>query len=62
MMKGHCPTCTARVVLFVVCLGGALPPTSTLAQSAAIKPNILFILADNLGYGEVGFPIGIEQF
>ena len=53
-MKGHCPTCTARVVLFVVCLGGALPPTSTLAQSAATKPNILFILADNLGYGEVG--------
>jgi arylsulfatase A-like enzyme len=28
--------------------------TSTVAQTQAAKPNILFILADNLGYGELG--------
>ena len=31
-------------------LGGGKAP----AQSAAKKPNIVFMLADNLGYGELG--------
>lgn len=34
--------------------GGLFLATSTLAQSENLKPNILFILVDNLGYGELG--------
>jgi arylsulfatase len=37
-----------------MCLGGSLPTRPALAQSADNKPNILFILVDNLGYGELG--------
>jgi arylsulfatase A-like enzyme len=54
MMKRHCPTFTASLLLLVVFLGGSLPPKPALAQSADKKPNILFVLADNLGYGELG--------
>ena len=54
MMQRHCPTITARVLLLVVFLGGSLSTTLALAQSADKKPNILFVLSDNLGYGELG--------
>jgi len=39
--------------LLAVALVGALALTTTVAH-AADKPNILFILTDNLGYGEIG--------
>lgn len=32
----------------------ARPVTETSATGDAVKPNIVFILSDNLGYGEVG--------
>ena len=54
MTKRRCPACAASVLLLVVCLGVSLPTRPALAQSTDNKPNILFILVDNLGYGELG--------
>ena len=38
-----------RIALF-----WALSATVTLAQAAETKPNVVFILADNVGYGDLG--------
>lgn len=42
------------IALMGALIGALLPTTPALAQSAGGKPNILFILTDNLGYGEIG--------
>jgi arylsulfatase A-like enzyme len=54
MTTRHGPAFAASVFCLGVCLGGLLPMKPALAQSAETKPNMLFILVDNLGYGEVG--------
>ena len=54
MTKCGCPSCAAMLLLFAVLVGGALPAKPALAQPTGGKPNILFILVDNLGYGELG--------
>ena len=43
------PAFLRRVSLGLVCLMGAL------SASAAKKTNVIYILADDLGYGEVGY-------
>jgi len=43
-----------RRLVSLLAVMAALWWTPTFAQSQASKPNVLFILADNLGYGEVG--------
>jgi len=53
MTKRSCPTFTTGVLFLVVLIGGSLAKP-VLAQSADKKPNIVFVLMDNLGYGEVG--------
>jgi arylsulfatase len=53
-MTTRCPAFGVSLSLLVVFLGGLLPAKPALAQSADRKPNILFILTDNLGYGEIG--------
>jgi len=46
---------SAHRMVFAIALTGALcPGTKAIAQAPSGKPNILFILADNLGYGELG--------
>jgi hypothetical protein len=54
MTKRSCPAFAASVLFLVVFLGGLLPAKPALAQSLDKKPNILFVLVDNLGYGELG--------
>ena len=39
---------------FAVCLAGLLPSPETVAQPAAKRPNILLIVADDLGYTDIG--------
>jgi hypothetical protein len=41
---------TTLLSLFAAALLGAVPP----AQAADKKPNVVFILADNVGYGDMG--------
>lgn len=50
------PNPCRRVTLHLAILGVLALPATALAQEAATirKPNIVFILADNLGYGELG--------
>jgi arylsulfatase A-like enzyme len=40
--------------LLAIALGGAVGLITSTAAPAADKPNIVFILTDNLGYGEIG--------
>jgi arylsulfatase len=54
MTKRSRPALAASLLFLVILIGGSLPPTPALAQSADKKPNILFVLVDNLGYGELG--------
>ena len=53
MTKRSCSTFTTGALVLVVLIGGSLAKPA-LAQSADKKPNIVFVLMDNLGYGEVG--------
>ena len=53
MTKRSCSTITTGALVLVVLIGGSLAKPA-LAQSVDKKPNIVFILMDNLGYGEVG--------
>ena len=39
---------------FIACLA-ALPVIPVYAEDAPRKPNVIYILADDLGYGEVGY-------
>ena len=43
-----------RKVILIACLI-ALPSISAHAEDAPRKPNVIYILADDLGYGEVGY-------
>lgn len=42
------------LVSVIALIGVLLPVTTIFAQPSGSKPNILFILTDNLGYGEIG--------
>lgn len=55
--ENHMSTCTTpalRLLTIAVLLTGAAFGQSNQSDAAESKPNILFILADNLGYGELG--------
>jgi len=54
MTKRSFPAFASLLLFLVVLIGGSLPAKPALAQSADKKPNIVFVLMDNLGYGEVG--------
>ena len=43
-----------RNILFIACLA-ALSVIPVHAEDALRKPNVIYILADDLGYGEVGY-------
>lgn len=45
---------TTALVGALVLLGVAAPAPACAGRRAADKPNFVFILADNLGYGEIG--------
>jgi arylsulfatase len=53
MTKHRCSALAASLLL-VGFLGGLVSATPALAQHTNTRPNILFIVVDNLGYGEVG--------
>ena len=42
------------IVVALIIVGAALLPISRASAADASKPNIVLILADNLGYGELG--------
>jgi Sulfatase len=54
MTKHNYPAFAATLLFLAVFVGGLLPAKRALAQPADKKPNVLFVLADNLGYGELG--------
>ena len=43
-----------RNILFIACLAALFAITAH-AEDAPRKPNVIYILADDLGYGEVGY-------
>ena len=54
MTKRSVPVFASLLLCLVVPIAAMLPAKPALAQPAAKKPNIVFVLMDNLGYGEVG--------
>ena len=54
MTKRSVPAIASLLLCLIVPIAAMLPAKSALAQPAAKKPNIVFVLMDNLGYGEVG--------
>lgn len=54
MKKRSYPIFTAGLLWIFVLTGGLFLVVPALAQSEGEKPNVLFILVDNLGYGELG--------
>jgi arylsulfatase A-like enzyme len=56
-MESQMPICAKPVRRLLVAMGGLLTLVSLQSSqsfAAETKPNILFVLADNLGYGELG--------
>ena len=54
MKKNKYSALTAGLLKITILFAGLLPVTFAIAQPSDVKPNILFILVDNLGYGELG--------
>ena len=54
MTKRSCRAFASLLLCLVFPIAALLPAKPALAQSADKKPNIVFVLMDNLGYGEVG--------
>jgi arylsulfatase A-like enzyme len=54
MMRRFLGSLVISPVVWWVFMGAPFLAATTFAQSASTQPNIVFILADNLGYGELG--------